>query len=51
MTKRERGSHPPSSRAKKHEEMLEAALARPGVREVMKLFGSWQEKDQWSRRL
>lgn len=26
--------------------MLEAALARPGVRELAKAYGSWQEKDR-----
>ena len=38
----------PSSlkRAQNHAEMLEAALARPGIREVMKVYGGWQEKDQ-----
>ena len=44
--KRESDSNRRSSRVRKHEEMLEAALARPGVREIMKLYGSWQEKDQ-----
>lgn len=35
-----------SKRADNHAEMLEAALARPGIREVMKVYGGWQEKDQ-----
>jgi len=35
-----------SERAQKHAELLEAALARPGVREVMKVYGDWQEKDR-----
>jgi len=26
--------------------MLEAALARPGVREFMKVYGNWQEADR-----
>ena len=26
--------------------MLKAALARPGVREVMQVYGGWQEKDR-----
>ncbi len=26
--------------------MLETALARPGVREIMKVYGGWQKKDQ-----
>lgn len=32
-----------SERAQNHAELLEAALARPGVREVMKVYGGWQE--------
>ena len=35
-----------SGRERDHAEMLEAALARPGVREVMKVYGGWQEKDR-----
>ena len=35
-----------SARARNHAELLEAALARPGVREVMKVYGGWQEKDR-----
>ena len=46
MRKPERGRTSRSSRAKKHEEMVEAALARPGVREVMKVYSDWQERDQ-----
>ena len=33
-------------RAQDHTEMLEAALARPGVREIMKVYGGWQEREQ-----
>jgi len=29
-----------------YDEMLAAALARPGVREAMKVFQNWQRKDQ-----
>ena len=35
-----------SKRAQDHTEMLEAALARPGVREIMKVYGGWQEREQ-----
>ena len=35
-----------SERAQNHAKLLEAALARPGVREVMKVYGDWQEKDR-----
>ena len=27
--------------------LLQEALARPGVREVMRLYGVWQERDEW----
>lgn len=35
-----------SKREREHAEMLEAALARPGVREVMDVYRGWQEKDR-----
>jgi len=35
-----------SKREKDHARMLEAALARPGVREFMKVYGNWQEADR-----
>ena len=35
-----------SSREQEHATMLQAALARPGVREVMDVFRGWQEKDR-----
>lgn len=35
-----------SMRAQKHAELLESALARPGIREVMKVYGGWQEQDR-----
>ena len=38
--------HPTSERAEKHAAMLEAALACPGVREAVKIFGIWQEQDR-----
>lgn len=46
MTKRETGKHPVSRRAQQHAAMLEAARARPGVRESMRVYGGWQEKDR-----
>ena len=41
-TKRRSGSR----REREHAEMLEAALARPGIREVMYVYRGWQEKDR-----
>ncbi len=35
-----------SNRKQEYSIMLEEALARPGVREVMKIYGQWQEQDQ-----
>ena len=35
-----------SNLGKRHAEMLEAALARPGIREVMKVYGAWKESDR-----
>ncbi len=45
-TTREAGKRPNSDREREHAAMLEAALARPGVREAMQVFGGWQEKDR-----
>ena len=36
---------PLSRREREHAAMLEEALRRPGVREVMKVFGDWQHAD------
>ena len=36
----------PSKRAQEHDAMLKEALARPGVREVMKVYGDWQQADK-----
>jgi len=33
-------------REREHAELLERALARPGVREVMDVYDNWREKDQ-----
>ena len=46
MTKMKPEKRSKSKRAQNHAEMLEAALARPGIREIMKVYGGWQEKDQ-----
>lgn len=46
MTNRHVRVHPGSRREKDHAEMLEATLARPGVREMMKVYGDYQEKDR-----
>ena len=35
-----------TSRVQEHEAMLKAALARPGVREAMRVYQDWQRKDQ-----
>ena len=35
-----------TSREKECSKMLEAALARPGVREMMEVYNIWQEKDR-----
>ena len=46
MTNRETRRRVGSRREREHAEMLEAALARPGVREVMDVYRGWQEKDR-----
>ncbi|MCY4239300.1 MAG: hypothetical protein OXC93_13305, partial [Rhodospirillaceae bacterium] len=46
MTTRKTDTHSTSRREQEHAEMLEAAVARPGVREVMQVYGGWQEKDR-----
>ena len=33
-------------REQEHAAMLQEALARPGIREVMKVYGGWREKDR-----
>lgn len=35
-----------SRREQEHAELLERALARPGVREVMSVYDNWREKDR-----
>jgi len=48
MTQQSSISIPPvsSDLEKEHAAMLKEALARPGVREVMEVYGAWLEKDQ-----
>ena len=46
MANRETRRRAGSSREREHAEMLEAALARPGVREVMDVYRGWQAKDR-----
>lgn len=36
----------PAKRDQAHAEMLEAALARPGIHEAMEVYCNWLEKDQ-----
>ena len=36
----------PSGLEEEHAAMLKEALARPVVREVMKVYGTWMERDQ-----
>ena len=36
---------PPSKRAQEQAAMLKEALARPGVREVMRVYGGWRQVD------
>ncbi len=36
----------PSRREREHANLLERALARPGVREVMDVYDNWREKDR-----
>ena len=46
MANRETRKRVGSRRVREHAEMPEAALARPGVREVMDVYRGWQEKDR-----
>lgn len=45
-TNSEADERPNSDREREHAAMLKAALARPGVREAMQVFGGWREKDR-----
>ncbi len=46
MKQRESANLSGSKRRQEYAEMLKAALARPGIREVMKVYHDWQEKDR-----
>ena len=46
MANRETRRGASSGREREHAEMLEAALARPGVREVIDIYRGWREKDR-----
>ncbi len=47
MTNRQEAlERPKSRREREHAELLEAALARPGIREVMEVHGAWQKRDR-----
>ena len=35
-----------SARAREHDRMLEDALARPGVREFIRVYESWRTRDR-----
>lgn len=35
-----------SVRGREHSEMIKVALSRPGIRDVMKVYGDWREKDR-----
>lgn len=39
-------AHHISEREKKFDAMLEEAISRPGVREVMEVYQCWQKQDQ-----
>lgn len=46
MTSRETSQRSGSAREREHAEMLKAARAQPGVREVMEVYRGWQETDR-----
>ncbi len=46
MSKQPPKSHSSTRREREHAELLERALARPGVREVMDVYDNWREKDR-----
>ena len=45
MTKRNIDKRKASEREQEHAAMLQEALARPGVWDVMKVYEGWREKD------
>lgn len=46
MASEKTGRRRNSGRERAHAAMLEAALARPGVREALAVYRGWQEKDR-----
>ncbi|MYF03399.1 MAG: hypothetical protein F4227_10675 [Gammaproteobacteria bacterium] len=46
MAKKENKQGSESVRQREQEALLKEALAKPGVRELMKIYGHWQEKDR-----
>lgn len=46
MNARKSLAHLASDRTRARDELLEAALARPGVREFMNVYQDWREKDK-----
>ena len=46
MTKRNIDKRKASEREQEHATMLQEALARPGVWDVMKVYEGWREKDR-----
>ena len=42
----EKANTQPSKRVERHAAMLDEALRRPGVREVMEVYGAWQRIDE-----
>ena len=46
MAKKKTAEHSSSRREQEHAAMLKKALARPGVRQAMKVYHDWRKKDQ-----
>ena len=46
MNDMEKKTKKPASRTQSHEEMLKEAQSRPVVREMMEVFGHWQNADK-----
>ena len=40
------GKPSPPTRTEEQEALLQEALARPGIRELMRVYGNWKEQDQ-----
>ena len=46
MAKRDNKQGSESVRQREQQSLLKEAFAKPGVRELMKIYGHWQEKDR-----